>query len=313
MANHFRSSDQYEKDFVGMVDSLTGSLQKWQVWEYLITAMACSIANTTDRNRERAAEREKQYKIAIGQLGGNVDAGAKALAIVVNALEAKPDQDFLGSLYMRLELGSHWHGQFFTPYDLCELSAQMECTDELLKQGIEDHGYISIADPAVGGGAMLVAAANVIKLKGVNYQTSCLFVGQDIDRIAGLMAYIQLSLLGCPGYIVIADTLANPVVGSDIQPVEKPEQEFWYTPFYFTRVWDFRRELQAIRDMRRKACPQEEPVEITEEIRRRYTFFFDFTKPDGGWGESEGGTDDRHRKDPGSPGEGDESSEYQTA
>ena len=44
MANHFRSSDQYEKNFVGIVDSLTGSLQKWQVWEYLITAMACSIS-----------------------------------------------------------------------------------------------------------------------------------------------------------------------------------------------------------------------------------------------------------------------------
>ena len=34
-------------------------------------------------------------------------------AIVVEALERNPEQDFLGELYMELELGNHWKGQVF--------------------------------------------------------------------------------------------------------------------------------------------------------------------------------------------------------
>jgi hypothetical protein len=34
---------------------------------------------------------------------------------------AFPRCDFLGSLFMELDLSNHWRGQFFTPYHLCEL------------------------------------------------------------------------------------------------------------------------------------------------------------------------------------------------
>src|SRR5699024_11833427 len=66
------------------------------------------------------------------------------------------------------------------------------------------------ADPACGAGALLVAFANECLRQKVNYQTSVLFVAQDIDFTVGLMCYIQLSLLGCAGYVVIGDTLVRP-------------------------------------------------------------------------------------------------------
>ena len=76
---------------------------------------------------------------------------------------------------------------------------------------------------------------------GINYQTQAVFVGQDIDRIVGMMCYIQLSLLGCPGYVVIADTLTNPLTGfSALRPCPKEGQEFWYTPFFFRPEWQGR-------------------------------------------------------------------------
>ena len=37
------------------------------------------------------------------------------LAEVVADLEHNPDQDFLGELFMALDLGNEWAGQFFTP------------------------------------------------------------------------------------------------------------------------------------------------------------------------------------------------------
>ena len=48
---------------------------------------------------------------------------------------------------------------------------------------------------------MMIAAANHLRRKNMNYHHHVLFIGQDVDRVAGMMAYIQLSLLGCPGYI----------------------------------------------------------------------------------------------------------------
>ena len=46
------------------------------------------------------------------------------------------------------------------------------------------------------------------------------------------MCYIQLSLLGCAGYVVVGDTLSNPIEGDVLFPDEKEGQEFWYTPFW---------------------------------------------------------------------------------
>lgn len=63
----------------------------------------------------------------------------------------------------------------------------------------------------------------------------------SIANAVGMMAYVQLSLLGCPGYIVIANSLTNPVIGSPLQPAEQEGQEFWYTPLYFSQVWHYRR------------------------------------------------------------------------
>lgn len=52
---------------------------------------------------------------------------------------------------MELELNNHWTGQFFTPYNICRLMAEMTLQDAVRK--IEREGGISINDPACGAGA----------------------------------------------------------------------------------------------------------------------------------------------------------------
>lgn len=235
---NYAGKQGYEKEFIKVFNELCRSRHAWEVWADVISVMACSMANSVDRLPKRHNSREKEYAECISRLGG-VEKPAQLFSIVVEALEDNPDQDFLGSLYMQLELGNKWKGQFFTPYHVSQCMA--EITMGNCKQQIEKQGWISVCDPCVGGGAMLIAAGNTIRRLKINYQNHVLFVGQDIDRIAGMMAYIQMSLLGFPGYIVIANSLSNPLVGSSLQPVEKAGQEFWYTPFYFSKVWNFRR------------------------------------------------------------------------
>ncbi|MBQ2397129.1 MAG: N-6 DNA methylase [Bacteroidales bacterium] len=109
------------------------------------------------------------------------------------------------------------------------------------KNVINEKGWASVNDPACGAGATLIAMANAMKKHNINYQNHALFVAQDIDRITGMMCYIQLSLLGCAGYVVIADTLCNPLPGKVLFPEPNGNQELWFTPMYLSDVWHFRR------------------------------------------------------------------------
>ena len=226
------------KEFLKIFNQLCYSRSAWEVWADVITVMACSIANTVDKSVKRYESRESEYARCIKRLGG-VEKPAQLLAILTEALEKNPDQDFLGALYMGLELGNQLLGQCFTPYPISRLLAELTL-DNCQKQ-IEKDGWISVGDPTVGGGSMLIAGANTMRRQMVNYQTHVIFAGQDIDRIVAMMAYIQISLLGCPGYIVVGDSMLNPIVGSSLEPIEKEGQEFWYTPFYFSQVWCYRR------------------------------------------------------------------------
>lgn len=267
---HFKAQDEYEKEFEKIFDKMTYNRQKWEVWADLMTMMATAISNALDPDCARKRKREKEYMDCAKRCGG-VELPARAFAVVVEALEANPDQDFLGSLYMRFELGSHWHGQFFTPYSLCHLMADIQMDD--LKGKIDREGWVSVCDPCIGGGAMMIAAASKAKIMGVDYQRSMLFVGQDIDRIAGMMAYIQMSLLGMPGYIVIANTLSSPLTGDVLIPTEKEGQEFWYTPFFFRDEWSMR-----------KVCRKMDLLTRARANKKKqwsgFTFFFNFEKGD---------------------------------
>ena len=142
---------------------------------------------------------------------------------------------------------------------------------------IKGKGYLSINDPACGAGATLIAAANTFRRHGIDYQRDVLFVGQDIDRVVGQMCYIQLSLLGCPGYIAIADTITNPVCGSTMAPIEKASQEFWYTPFYFRNVWIGRR-IKEILGIGKMTNDEPKQIEAPKIKDGEHFFFFNFDK-----------------------------------
>lgn len=200
---------------------------------------AIGISNVVDKSN--AADREKTYHaIAEKYTPQEREAFNQAFAELVMGMEANLDQDFLGELFMALELGNDHNGQFFTPYSVCTAMAGITSGD--LLQRIERDGWISVNDPCCGAGALLLAFANECTRQKVNYQTSVLFVAQDIDLVSGCMCYIQMSLMGCPGYVVVANTLTNPSTSHDSRGlIPRHGKNVWYTPFYFTDTWHYRR------------------------------------------------------------------------
>lgn len=225
--------DIYRKEFKTHFDKFTNRYSDWQVWNDFLTIAAVSFANVIWMSEWEKREQEcltivSRYRREEQELFPQM------LAVVTKALEENPEQDFLGETYTMMSLHRHQKGQFFTPYNICEFMAETQAAD--LSEDTEEFqkkGYLSVIDPACGAGAMLIGFANVMKKHGINYQKKVLFAAQDIDRTAGLMCYIQLSLLGCPAYVIIGDTLAKPGL--------HPDNEVWYTPFYYLNAWRFKK------------------------------------------------------------------------
>lgn len=217
---NIRGSTEWEKKFIENFNRLCNQHQSWQVWQDFVNMSACAIANTVDPRTDVWMARENSYMTTVKRYSKEeLDLISELLSITTLALEENPAQDFLGKLYMQFNLENKWHGQFFTPWHIAELMAKMLVGDDL-KEKIVSEGYISVNDPCCGAGCMLIAFANICKddLK-VNYQKDVLFVGQDIDPVVAKMCYIQISLLGCPGYVVIGNSLTEPIGGTDTIPI----------------------------------------------------------------------------------------------
>lgn len=258
----FRATDQ--KEFIGLFDGLCMRRHAWQAWGDFVEASAIAVSNSCDKTGLKRNEREERYRqIMAGYEPAEQEIFPQLFGTLTEALEQNPDQDFLGDMFMRLELGSHWHGQFFTPYNLCRAIAEIQMGD--VKERIQTRGWVSINDCACGAGALLIAARNVMMRAGLDWSSGALLVAQDIDRTAALMCYLQLSLLGCAGYVVIADSLRYPITGSLLRPTPAPEQDIWYTPtLYLSPVWGYRMLWERIESVQQCATSAPEAESITE-------------------------------------------------
>lgn len=231
---------QAQKELVRLFDQLAQRHSRWEVWADFVYMTAATLSNAVDK--AHFEDREKNYlAIARKYSKAELEAVAEMFALVVTGIDENTDQDFLGELFMGLDLGNQYKGQFFTPYNVCRMMAQITGTDDL-KARLQRQGWVSVNDCCCGAGALLVAFANECTRQHINYQTNVLFVAQDIDLTAGLMCYIQLSLLGCPGYVVIGNTLTEPSVSLDGRGlIPQDRGNVWYTPFYFRDVWQWQR------------------------------------------------------------------------
>lgn len=230
-----------QKEFAKLFSVLCDRQSSWQAWADFVDMTAIAISNAVDPTETRARREQRYMDIIARYTPAEQKVFPELVKIMVDAMEAKQNQDFLGDLFMVLELGSHWKGQFFTPYDVCRCMAEIQIPGA--KKEVEKKGWIGINDPACGAGALLIAARNVFVREGIG-SDQALFVAQDIDHIAGLMCYIQLSLLGCAGYVVIADSILYPIPSAGANPIYpafNENHDVWFTPLWYSQAWVLRR------------------------------------------------------------------------
>ena len=234
---NIRKTDKdIRKNFLQTFNQLTQRYRTFDVWRDFIIMFACSLSNPVDKTHYE--EREERYLKIIKKYNKQEQEKFPELAAyVVMALEENPEQDFLGSIFMELNLGNKSSSQFFTPYHVCEMMAKI--TEEDVVSSIKEKGYITITDPCCGAGATLIAAVNEAKKQlakeNLNFQNHVLVVAQDIDETVALMCYIQLYLLGAAAYIKVGDVFTQPISADDSR------ENYWFTMMYFSDVWSMRR------------------------------------------------------------------------
>jgi hypothetical protein len=231
----FKRQDS-EKEFLRVFQQLTYQHSPWEVWKDFVVMFACTLSNPVDKSHYD--EREALYMQTIKKYKKQEQMLFPELAAhTVMALEHNLEQDFLGKIYMQLNLGNDAKAQIFTPYHVSELMAKI-ATDDVVRH-VEERGYLTIHDPCCGAGATLIAgiheARKQLEKAGLNWQNHVLVAAQDVDSSVALMCYIQLSLLGAAAYVKVGNSLTEPMTPGDTL------ENYWFTMMYFSDVWSTRR------------------------------------------------------------------------
>lgn len=211
----------YVKEFISKLSNLDRSKSVSTVFNDFLTLSCCSLAQTVYRSD---ILEQKYLNIIKTYTKEQAEEFSKLLAFLVLGLEQAP-QDFLGQVFMSLNLGSQANGQYFTPYSVCKFMAEINFTEI---ETIQNNQLITLSEPCCGSGGIIIAFAETLKEQGYNYQHQLFVEAIDIDETCFKMAYIQLSILGIPARVMLGDTLAWKF------------QKVLYTPFYFVNGFEYK-------------------------------------------------------------------------
>lgn len=220
--------NECKSEFCKVFNGINAKHHRYRVFSDFCMMAACSIQNAFLKSEEIE---ERYLKVAANYSKDELIKFSTLFAITTLALEEP--SDFLGSIFMELGLGSSHTGQFFTPYVVSYAMAEMTF-DENSIATIKKNGFVTVSDPAIGAGSTIIAFTEVVKSRKLNPQECVWVSGVDIDPTAAAMAYIQLSLLGIPGEIVVGNSLSM-------------QFEYSYkTPMHYVGDWESRFRLSRM-------------------------------------------------------------------
>lgn len=214
-----------KESFIKKFNDIARHRHRYDVFRDFITISAISLHNAV--NKVESLEYE-YMKIIKPYAKDEVNAFAELFADLVMMLDPEP-RDVLGGLYMELELGNKNAGQFFTPPHISEFMAELVYGDDLKNI---DKPFITLSEPACGAGGMVLAFVKVMLAHGHNPAHKLWVQCIDIDRLASLMCYVQLSLWHVPAQVVVGNSLTLET------------REVFYTPAHYMGLWDMRLNLR---------------------------------------------------------------------
>lgn len=197
-------------DFDRTLAKLAYRHHPWRAFTDFAEMTALAFANSVLRPPDVGPAREERFaRIRATYTDDEYQLMTQLLAHTVSGLEDPDAGDFLGDAFMRNELGNHYHGQFFTPFDVSRLVAELTIDEDHLRELVATRGYVTAHEPAAGSGGMLLALAFAMRRAGLEPQRHLLAVAIDIAPVCAHMTLIQLSLHAIPAIVYVGDTLSG--------------------------------------------------------------------------------------------------------
>jgi hypothetical protein len=242
-----------KQSFISLFDSIARHKHRYSVFTDFVFMSAIAFHNAVCKSETL----EKEYLEIVARYSKDeVDKFCELLGNFIVLMDTEP-RDILGSLCMELELGNLKNGQFFTPHEISLLLAKIVYGDVLESMATSPKPFITLSEPACGAGGMVLAFVNEMRKKGVNPHEKLFVQCIDIDRVAGFMCYLQLSLWHIPAQIIIGNTLTM------------EWREIYYTPAYYLGQWETRLRIRRFMEIMEsspepaeKTKPQSEAVAV---------------------------------------------------
>ena len=236
-----------KKRFMDGFKDLCHTRHQYPVWADLWEMFALTIMNPLTKQLYSESEelqkvwqeREDRYMQIIKKYKKDeVQTITEMFAALVEEFQIHPFQDFAGQIYMELGISNNNAGQFFTPYSVCGLMAQVTQDHESIRQTVKDKGWYCMYDCACGGGATMIAGLEQAnnEFHRLNWRNPVMVNANDIDIVCCSMCYVQLSLIGVAAIV----TCSNALMQGEVNFYDEPEK-VWFTPEYFSDVWVQRR------------------------------------------------------------------------
>lgn len=170
----------------------------------------CSCALSMGTREEEYLQTIKRYKKPEIELLANL------FRVFVEGYENLEFEDVLGPIHMELGSASAKaaKGEFYTPWPLCVMMAKMTLGD---LRDIPADRPVTIAEPASGAGAMILAAAQHFHYSGHSV-LNMLVEATDVSFLGTRMCHVQLSLWGIPAKVIHGNTLSGEVWGELFTP-----------------------------------------------------------------------------------------------
>lgn len=233
--------NEHYQNMVKIFTSFRYKYDIMDVFEDFIYMTAAAFSNSVDTVHYE--KRETEYMRRINRYEKkDSEKFAEIISQLVMCFEVGGPNDYLGKLFMDLDMGNKYRGQYFTPYTVSVAMASMVFNERDVRMHINEKGYMSLYEPTCGAGGMIIAAYEVVKKMGFNPQQVLKVTSQDIDFKAVLMTYIQTTILCIDNTVILGNTLMM------------EQQEVWRTPSRFLRIFANLNKLHS------------KPEEITSEL-----------------------------------------------
>lgn len=210
-----------KREFIELVTRLThdGHRRHSEVLDDFSELAFCAIAKTTHPpGSERAEALEARYMALVGKRSREYVAEMPRLLALTEEGLREPC-DFLGEVAGELGALSDWHGQFFTPYSLARMMAEMTLgSREELQAIVDAKGVVDLGEPACGAGAMVLAVADVVDARGLDASRHLRVLAVDVSDSARRLAYVQLACRGVPAAVVHGSSLTLETFSEEVTP-----------------------------------------------------------------------------------------------